>query len=255
MPMLLLLVSAALAAPPAEILAPADAAALVAAGATVLDVRGRTAFYAGHIPGAQRVDWSIGTTGQTFDSRMAEPEQAAAAFAAVGVDGARPVLVVGSWDLGEGEDARVAWALAWLGHSDVNVLRGGMQGWTGPKDLLPSDPKPATFTPDPREDLRADRDELRIGEFGVVLDVREPDEFGGARRLGDARGGHIPGARNLPWRAFLVRLPEVDNNTTVATYCTAGVRSSFAWLLLVNAGVEAANYDGSWWEWSRAEAR
>lgn len=251
--MWILVVGAASAAPPADVVDVAEARALVAAGAIVLDARGWVDFLAGHVPGAQRVDWDVGTTGGTFSSRMDTPARAAEAFSALGVDGEKPVLVVGAWDEGWGEEGRIAWDLAWLGHPDVNVLRGGMAAWDGPEEHLPVSARPGRLVPAVRAELRADRPALKAGAFQRVLDVREPDEFAGAMRTGDVRGGHLPGAESAPWRALLVTLPDLGPDERVVTYCTAGVRSAFAWLLLVDAGIDAANYDGSWWEWAREE--
>jgi thiosulfate/3-mercaptopyruvate sulfurtransferase len=87
-----------------------------------------------------------------------------------------------------------------------------------------------------------------------VLDVREPDEFAGARKYGEARGGHVPGAVNLPWHGLLAAAPDVPRDRPIVVYCTGGVRSSMAWAALTAHGfVSVTNDDGSWWAWSRAQ--
>lgn len=227
------------------------AVALVEQGAVVLDTRGPTDFWWRHIPGAVRVDWRIGTTGGLLSGRMDEPAVVAAAFAALGVDEARPVLVVGDWSAGWGEEGRIAWDLSWLGHASVFVLEGGMSAWSGPTTSLPAEIRPGRFSPRPREELRADRTEVKAAT--LLVDVREADEFGGARRYGEARGGHVPGAVNLPWRQLLEGNPALPKSAPVVVYCTGGVRSGMAWLRLTELGYQVANYDGSWWEWAREE--
>lgn len=243
LPVLLALLSYCLAAPPARIVEPSEAAALVDRGATVLDTRGPLDFLAGHIPGAVRVDWRIGVTGGPLSGTLGDG--AADAFAALGVDARRPVLVVGAWAEGWGEEGRIAWDLAYLGHPDVAVLHGE---WPGATTVLPSRPVRGAFTARPRPELRATRDDLA----GTLVDTRDPDEFAGARRHGEARGGHIPGAINAPWRELLKNDPKLAREARIVTYCTGGVRSAMAWLWLIHLGYpRVANYDGSWWEYAR----
>lgn len=228
-----------------------EARALVDAHATVLDTRGRVAFLRGHVPGAQRVDWRIGTVGGFTSGKLGEPLTVAAAFAALGVDDHRPVLVIGDWDRGWGEEGRVAWDLAWLGHPDVHVLEGGYSAWTGAVEHLAGAASPGVFTARVQPALRADRAAVEAAD--VVIDVREPDEFAGATPYGESRGGHIPGARSVPWRELLSRDPGYSRTDSIVVYCTGGVRSGMAWLKLQSLGYsQVANYDGSWWEWSRA---
>lgn len=242
----MLLVSTALAG--SLLVDAAGASALLERGATVLDTRGSLAWVRGHLPGAVRVDWRIGTVGGLLSGKLGPPEAVAADFAALGVDRARPVLVVGAWTAGWGEEGRIAWDLLYLGHPEVRVLRGGMDAWRGPVEHLGRSPRPGDFTATVHPELRADAASLR---GATLLDVREPEEFAGARKYGEARGGHLPGARNLPWKQ-LVDDPSAPPGPLVV-YCTGGVRSAMAWLLLTDAGRAVANYDGSFWEWSRDE--
>jgi thiosulfate/3-mercaptopyruvate sulfurtransferase len=226
----------------------AEAARLVDAGAVILDSRGRLDFLSGHLPGAQRVDWRIGVTGSLRTGALGPPALAAHDFAALGVDAARPVLVVGAWAHGWGEEGRIAWDLLYLGHSDVYVLRGGVEAWPGSLDHLPRAATPGVFEPSVRPELRVDR--AHLGEGGtLLLDVREPDEFAGARLYGEARGGHVPGARSLPWKHLLDTVPDLPPGPVV-TMCTGGVRSALAWVILRDAGYSVSHYDAGWWEWS-----
>lgn len=226
------------------------AQALVEAHATVLDTRGRVAFLRGHVPGAQRVDWRIGAVGGVTSGKLGAPLTVAAAFAALGVDDHRPVLVVGDWDRGWGEEGRIAWDLAWLGHPDIHVLEGGYAAWTGAVEHLAGSPVAGVFTPHVKPALRADSAAVLAAD--VVIDVREPDEYAGATPYGESRGGHIPGARSIPWRDLMARDPRLSKTDTIVVYCTGGVRSGMAWLKLQSLGyTNVANYDGSWWEWAR----
>ena len=84
-----------------------------------------------------------------------------------------------------------------------------------------------------------------------LVDVREPEEYAGATLYFEARGGHVPGAENRPWRQLLAGVAALPEDKKVVTYCTGGVRSGMVYLLLRDAGRDVANYDGSWWEWAR----
>lgn len=227
------------------------AEALVRAGATVLDTRSSATFLLGHVPGAVSVDWRIGVVGGPRSGLLGPPEVVAAAFAGLGVAGDRPVLVVGDWTEGWGEEGRVAWDLEYLGHRDVHVLRGGMDAWTGAIERGPTTPAPATFRPRVREELRADR--AAVKRAVLVVDVRESDEFAGSNTWLAAYGGHVPDAVNRPWRAVAAGAAVEDAEGPVVVYCTGGVRSAFVWMLLAATGREVANYDGSWWDWAAHE--
>ena len=109
--------------------------------------------------------------------------------------------------------------------------------------------------------MNVDLDEfLRRREDGVaVLDVRTVAEFDG--RVGppcDPRWGHVPGAVNVPLDALLdcgdldaVRsLLGLEAGAAVIAYCHSGNRSAYAAQVLQAAGYDAANYLGSWHEWS-----
>ncbi|MDP2314526.1 MAG: rhodanese-like domain-containing protein [Pseudomonadota bacterium] len=236
----------------ATILVDATEAARIAAdpAATVLDVRELPAYLLGHVPGAVRTDWRLGTSGST-SGKIRDPVALAAAYAALGVRSDAPVLVVGAWRDGWGDEGRVAWNLAWLGHPDVHVLRGGMGAWRKGTEMVPSRPDPGAFVAQVDPTLRVDARALRNGpDAWTIVDVRTPAEFAGATPYGELRGGHLPGAVNVEWGDLLAAPPTLPRDKPVAVYCTGGVRSGMAWVALADAGYTVANYDGSWWEWS-----
>ena len=142
----------------------------------------------------------------------------------------------------------MAWNLLWLGHTDVHVLRGGIAAWRKGAERVP--PGPAArgdFTARAVPGLRVDARSLRNApENWALLDVRDPDEFTGA----DEGGGHLPGARNVPWTTLLDAPPDLPRDKPLVVYCSSGVRSALAWVALTDAGYDARTYDGSWWEWA-----
>ena len=113
--------------------------------------------------------------------------------------------------------------------------------------------------------MDVDRDEilLRLGEEGfVVLDVRSRDEYTGESVAPcDPRPGHIPGARHLDVQELLALGPvELQARlgspeaAELVTYCHSGSRSDLAAQILAAAGYRAANFRGSWHEWSRDDS-
>lgn len=237
------------------------AAELVASGARILDARGILAYTtAGHIPGAVRADWRGAAKGGLRSGTLGDSNTAAAYYAELGVDLDRAVLVVGAWEDGWGEEGRVAWDLLYLGHPDVYVLRGGMQRWEGARTPIPDVAAAGRFSATPAPQYRVARDGILSDNQvqPIILDVREPEEFAGARKYGEARGGHIPGASNRPWRTFLgvgsgrsTAPISPDTDVPVVVYCTGGVRSALVSLVLLDEGfADVRNYDGGWWDWS-----
>ena len=127
-----------------------------------------------------------------------------------------------------------------------------------------------------QSDLRALRSvvEASIEQPGhAMVDVRAPAEYSGELlapenlpQEGAQRGGHIPGAANIPWatavaddgtfksRDELAEIYEsngITGDTKIIAYCRIGERSSHTWFALKYLlGYEnVRNYDGSWTEW------
>ena len=128
----------------------------------------------------------------------------------------------------------------------------------------------------PDRSIRALRDEVfgQLGKAGVTLvDVRSPKEFSGELlapenlpQEGAQRGGHIPGAVNIPWGQAvaedgtfkpvdelrnLYETKGVTRDKAVIAYCRIGERSSHTWFVLhyLLGYPNVRNYDGSWTEW------
>ncbi len=184
---------------------------------------------------------------------------------------------------GDNNNWFAAWALwqfKYHGHKDARLMNGGRKKWELEKRPLTTEPPkfgPKSNYPIPSSDesVRAYRREvedlLGRGSFNLV-DVRSPDEFTGkviappGMNETAQRGGHIPGAKNIPWSkavnedgtfknvADLKKLyadAGVDFAKPTIAYCRIGERSSHTWFVLKYLlGVNnVKNYDGSWTEW------
>jgi thiosulfate/3-mercaptopyruvate sulfurtransferase len=227
-------------------------------------------YAAGHIPGAVFVDWTrdIVDLDDPVPAQIARPEDFARAMGERGVSDETHVIAVDH--MGGQFATRLWWALTYYGHDRVSVLEGGWNRWVEedrPIESSPVAPLPKTFTARPRPELRATAEQVaaRLGEEGLqLIDARDPGQYSGARRRG-ARGGHIPGARNVPRELFFAEgggfrpIEEVrktvdglglrPDRPTIA-YCNGGVAATVVLFHLARLGFpDLRNYDGSWNEW------
>ncbi len=253
-----------------------EARALIAADAVILDARGREATPP-FLPGTQIVDWLDVRDGWLRTGRLTDNEaRLRRYFERRGVDTRRPVLVYGAMGNGWGEEGRIWWTLQYLGHPRVRILNGGLSVWIREGATVAQRPGAAASSgqldtvirPALRADWRRVFRSSRQG-YATVVDVRTRAEYDGATPYWSSRGGHVPGARWLHWKALLgddgrllpdsalaARLASAGlaADKPVITYCTGGVRSAFVLAALLQAGfTRVANYDGSWWDWSRRD--
>jgi thiosulfate/3-mercaptopyruvate sulfurtransferase len=223
-----------------------------------------------HIPGAVYIDWTrdIVDPDDPVPAQLAPAELFARAMAERGIGDDTHVIAVDHQ--GAQFATRLWWALTYYGHDAVSVLDGGWNRWVEeglPVESGQSTPALASFHPRPRPSLRASAEEVlaRLGQTEVqLLDARDPGQYSGARRRGP-RGGHIPGALNLPREHFFapaggfLPLDEIrqrietlglrPDRPTVA-YCNGGVAATVLLFNLHRLGfADLCNYDGSWNEW------
>jgi len=237
------------------------------------DYRGALEEYlAAHVPGAVYIDWTrdIVDLDDPVPVQVAPPERFAAAMAERGIGDQTHVVAV---DHAGGQFAtRLWWALNYHGHTAVSVLEGGWNRWVEEENPVQSGPVAAchaVFTPRVRPELRLDAEQLalRLGQPDLqLIDARDAGQYTGARRRGP-RGGHIPGAVNLPRELFFAPeggfLPKeelrhriqdarITADRPIAAYCNGGVAATVVLFNLARLGyTNLANYDGSWNEWGQ----
>ena len=245
----------------------------VAAGVEHATYRGaRDEYLAGHIPAAVYIDWTTDITDpdDPVPAQIARPERFAEAMASRGIGDDTTVIAV---DHAGGQFAtRLWWALQYYGHDDVAVLDGGWNRWLDEgREVAAGEVLPfrAEFTPRTRPGLRVTAEQVNAlieqpDRGAVLVDARDPGQFTGARRRG-SRGGHIPGAINVPRELFFApgggflpveeirrRVRELglaEDRPTIA-YCNGGVAATVVLFNLARLGFhDLANYDGSWNEW------
>lgn len=232
----------------------------------------------GHIPGAVKIDWHMDLndpltrdylTGEAFAELMA----------AKGIG--RDTTVVFYGDNYNWWAAYALWVFSLFGHADVRLLDGGRAKWAEEGRPMTTDvPEPARaeYPVVDRDDsaIRAFRQDVmeHLDAKGRMVDVRSPQEFSGELlhmpdypQEGAIRGGHIPGASNVPWkraanddgtfrsaeelRAIYHEELGLSPDDEVVAYCRIGERSSHTWFVLSHllGFGNVRNYDGSWTEW------
>ncbi len=232
----------------------------------------------GHIPGAVKIDWHT-----DLQDALARDYLDGAGFAellsARGIN--RDDTVVFYGDNFNWWAAYALWVFRLFGHEDVRLLDGGRQKWIEEGRELTTEPVQRARTDYPvveRNDapIRAFRDDVmqHLDDAGPLVDVRSPEEYRGELlhmpaypQEGALRGGHIPGAANVPWKRAAnddgtfrsrqeleaIYRDEVglDPDDDVIAYCRIGERSSHTWFVLTHLlGFDnVRNYDGSWTEW------
>jgi thiosulfate/3-mercaptopyruvate sulfurtransferase len=228
-------------------------------------------YSAGHIPGAARFDID-GLSDQTspLPHMLSAPSEFATAMRRLGLNGDSIAVIYDSEGLFSA--ARAWWNLRAMGHEASFVLEGGLPRWIAegrPMETGWREPQHGDFRAHPRaslvENLAAVRAALEQGSTQVV-DARPAARFRGEApepREG-LRGGHMPGARNLPWSQVIesgALLPAkrlaplfdeagVDLRAPIITTCGSGVSAAILALALARLGrLDVPVYDGSWSEW------
>lgn len=231
----------------------------------------------GHIPGAVKIDW-VGDLNDPLVRDYLDGERFAKLLSSKGISPETTVIFYG--DKNNWWATYAFWVFQLFGHSKAKIMNGGRKKWEEEGRTMTTEvPKyPTTTYPVPKRDdtkIRAFRDQVRehVNKGGALVDVRSPGEYSGELlhmadypQEGALRGGHIPGAKNIPWAraanddgtfkspADLQALYEGQDITPdkdVVAYCRIGERSSHTWFVLTYllGYPKVRNYDGSWTEW------
>jgi thiosulfate/3-mercaptopyruvate sulfurtransferase len=238
-------------------------------------------FEMGHIPGAQKIDWHHDLN-DAVERDYISPEGFTRLLRAKGIDESTPVILYG--DKNNWWASYALWVFELFGFTNVRLLDGGRAKWESEGRPMVTDVPhfpPTDYTAPPRDDrrIRAFLPEVlqHQRQGGAMIDVRSLLEYTGERthmadypQEGTLRGGHIPGARNIPWaraanpdgsfkdaaelRAIYEAEAGLEKGKDVVTYCRIGERSSHTWFVLTYllGYPKVRNYDGSWTEWGNA---
>ena len=246
-------------------------------GVRVVEVDVDTAAYdQGHVPGAVGWNWTTELC-DTLVRDIVPANKLETLLGESGIDNQTTVVLYG--DNNNWFAAWAFWQLKVYGHEDVRIMDGGRKKWLAEgRDLSTDKPSIAAKTyktKAPDVSLRAFLPEVQQAsksKSAALVDVRSPDEFTGKILAPPGlpetcqRGGHIPGAKSIPWgkncnedgtfKNFdelreLYSAQGITGDQPVIAYCRIGERSSLTWFALKHllGFKDVKNYDGSWTEW------
>ena len=231
----------------------------------------------GHIPGAVKVDWFT-----TLQDPIRRDFLSKADFeklcSSLGISNDTTVVFYG--DKSNWFAVYALWLFQYYGHLQTKIMNGGRAKWDlerRPWTKEVPQIKPIRYTArQPDASIRALREDVfnQLKQHKPLVDVRSPKEYSGELlhmpnypQEGATRGGHIPGAVNIPWsqavneadstfKSFdqLKTLYEgrgITSDKEIIAYCRIGERSSHTWFVLkyLLGFPKVRNYDGSWTEW------
>jgi thiosulfate/3-mercaptopyruvate sulfurtransferase len=247
------------------------------AGVRIVEVDVDTSAYdQGHVPGAIGWNWTTDLC-DTVVRDIVPVKKLEALLGASGIGNKTTIVLYG--DNNNWFAAWAFWQLKVYGHDDVRIMDGGRKKWLAEgRELSTTKPaveKAAYKASAPDVSIRAFLPEVQQAmkaKSARLVDVRGPQEFTGEILAPPGlpetcqRGGHIPGARNIPWGKncnddgtfksseelkALYASQGITSDAPVIAYCRIGERSSLTWFALkylLGFG-NVKNYDGSWTEW------
>ncbi len=230
----------------------------------------------GHVPGAIGWNWTTQLC-DTVRRDILSKSHFEKLMAESGISNDTTVILYG--DNNNWFAAWALWQMKMYGHEAVRLMNGGRKKWLAEgRDVstgVPSIARASYTASGPDNALRAFLDQVQAAVQGghtSLVDVRSPAEFTGEILAPPGlpetcqRGGHIPGARSVPWgkacnddgtfKSYddlkaLYGVEGVDGSKPVIAYCRIGERSSHTWFVLryLLGFDHVRNYDGSWTEW------
>jgi len=231
----------------------------------------------GHTPGAVLFDWKEDINDPLTRNIFSKPS-CEDLLQRAGINNDTTLILYG--DFNNWFAAFAFWVFKYYGYDDIRLMNGGRKKWLEEDRPLSKDipeyPKGNFKAAEPDNSIRVFlnyvRDSIESSQK-VLIDVRSPKEFTGEILAPPEyptehaqRGGHIPGALNIPWSQAvsedgtfksaeeLKKLYEskgITSNKEVIAYCRIGERSSHTWFVLkyLLGYPDVKNYDGSWTEW------
>ena len=246
-----------------------------------VDYDSKSNYLLGHIPGAVLFDWKQDIN-DPITRNVLTKEACENLLQKAGISNDTTLVLYG--DFNNWFAAFAFWVFKYYGFKDVRIMNGGRKKW-----LIEDRPMSKDIPQYPRGNFKASDADNNVRVFlnyvkdslekvkkntTVMVDVRSPKEFTGEILAPPEyptehaqRGGHIPGAKNIPWGQAvndndgtfksadeLIKLYESNGITPdkeVIAYCRIGERSSHSWFVLkyLLGYPNVKNYDGSWTEW------
>ena len=243
-----------------------------------VDYDPKSNYMLGHVPGAVLFDWRQDIN-DPITRNVLGKQECQNLLQNAGINDDTTLVLYG--DFNNWFAAFAFWVFKYYGYQDLRLLNGGRKKWLEEdrpltKDI-PSYPAGNFKASEPDRNIRVflnDVKEALDKADKALVDVRSPKEFTGEILAPPEyptehaqRGGHIPGAANIPWGQAvndsdgtfksvdeLKKLYEskgITSDKEIIAYCRIGERSSHTWFVLkyLLGYSNVKNYDGSWTEW------
>jgi thiosulfate/3-mercaptopyruvate sulfurtransferase len=247
-----------------------------------LDIRGGMRSYlVAHIPGAIHTDYSSGGWREDRGSvkgLLPDPRKLEKLIGRLGISNDTHVVIVpGGYSAGEVASAtRIYWTFKVLGHNEVSILNGGMEGYlsnkNNPIEHGAKKPVPKTFEARLQRRLLAMESDVQtaLKNKTPLIDIRPSDQFLGINKsIHVKQRGTIPGAKNLPgpWLTndnggtfrnkdileTLLAASGAPAKGPAITFCNTGHWASIGWFVLheIIGNKQTRLYDGSMAQWTQ----
>ncbi len=248
-------------------------------GVVFVDIRGKTAFLRGHIPGAvdgdyKKSGWQIKNDEKTV-GMLPSSEQLAGIIGGLGIGNNDHVVIVDQGSRVMARGTRIYWTFKVSGHKKLSLLNGGMNAYRkskkNPIEKGAVDVVAKTYRVDLQSDMIPSKTDVKKAlDAGMnLLDSRPVGQYVGVFDGNKTkRKGTIPGARNVPYNWHSVNgkgefLGETElknlyqglglsTSGEQITFCNTGVAASVSWFALheLIGNDQVRMYDGSMTEWS-----
>ncbi len=244
-----------------------------------LDCRGEKYSNKETIKGAAATSWqALGTCEDKYGKqgdenwgKVPQPAELSKKLSNLGLDPNKKIVLLGETLSGWGEDARVLWELRVAGYTNLKMVDGGYEALVnagaetqkGPSKLDKVDVKIDKL--DMTHDMETEELQKNYKDYKIV-DVRTDEEYEGAKKYNEAKGGHLPGAIHIRYTDFfredgtlrsqadvekMLKDAGISKDDKIVTYCTGGIRSAYVQIVFEMAGCKNTwNYDQSFWRWA-----
>jgi thiosulfate/3-mercaptopyruvate sulfurtransferase len=244
-----------------------------------VDYDPKTNYFLGHVPGAVLFGWKQDINDPVSRNVLSKQACEKLLSEKAGLNDDSTLVLYG--DFNNWFAAFAFWVFKYYGYKDIKIMNGGRKKWLEEDRQIEKDsptfPGGNFKSKDPDEKIRtylnSVSNSINKHESIVLVDVRSPQEFSGEITAPPEyptehaqRGGHIPGAVNIPWAKAvnddgtfksveelkkLYQEKGVTSEKEIISYCRIGERSSHTWFVLkyLLGYPNVKNYDGSWTEW------
>ena len=196
-----------------------------------------------------------------------EADKLATVLAEKGIDKDKEVVIFSNMDQGWGEDGRIFWVLEAAGYKNLKLLSGGFEKIKDKLEIVEEIDKVEPVEVkieklDTSNSIKTEELSTKLKDY-TIIDCRETNEFEGEANFGEARGGRIPGAKNLPFSTLfkdgdlkseeeLKKLCEeagLSKDKEAVVYCTGGIRAAYVQVITKMLGYKTVNYEGGYYRW------